>query len=60
MKGQASSHLTEIQSSGLMLVEKRIVSVFIVDEANYIKTEFLNDLKIIFNFEMDSEDSGPS
>ena len=37
-------------------VEKRIVPVIILDEANYIKTEILNDLKMIFNFEMDSKD----
>lgn len=37
-------------------VEKRIAPVIIIDEANYIKTEILNDLKIIFNFEMDSKD----
>jgi len=37
-------------------VEKRIIPVIILDEANYIKTEILNDLKMIFNFEMDSKD----
>lgn len=28
--------------------------VFIFDEANYMKSATLNDLKILFNFEMDS------
>lgn len=37
-------------------VEKRIVPVIIIDEANYIKTGVLNDLKMIFNFDMDSRD----
>lgn len=37
-------------------VEKRIVPVIILDEANYIRTDILNDLKMIFNFEMDSKD----
>lgn len=37
-------------------VEKRIVPVIIIDEANYIKTGILNDLKMLFNFEMDSRD----
>jgi len=37
-------------------VEKRITPVIIIDEANYIKTSILNDLKMIFNFEMDSRD----
>ena len=37
-------------------VEKRITPVIIIDEANYIKNGILNDLKILFNFEMDSKD----
>ena len=36
--------------------EKRITPVFIFDEANYMKSGILNDLKILFNFEMDSKD----
>ena len=30
--------------------------MIIIDEANYIKNAVLNDLKILFNFEMDSRD----
>ena len=37
-------------------VEKRRTPVIIIDEANYINTAVLNDLKILFNFEMDSKD----
>lgn len=37
-------------------VEKRITPVIIIDEANYINNGILNDLKILFNFEMDSKD----
>lgn len=37
-------------------IEKRITPVIIMDEANYIGTAILNDLKILFNFEMDSRD----
>lgn len=37
-------------------IEKRITPVIILDEANYIKNAILNDLKIIFNFDMDSKD----
>ena len=37
-------------------VEKRKTPVIIIDEANYIKNAVLNDLKILFNFEMDSRD----
>lgn len=33
-----------------------MVSVIIIDEANYISNAVLNDLKILFNFEMDSRD----
>lgn len=36
--------------------EKKITPVIILDEANYLKTATLNDLKILFNFEMDSCD----
>lgn len=35
-------------------VEKRITPVIIIDEANYINNAILNDLKLLFNFDMDS------
>ena len=37
-------------------LEKRVTPVFIFDEANYISNAVLNDLKMFFNFEMDSKD----
>ena len=37
-------------------LEKRVTPVIIIDEANYANSKILNDLKIIFNFEMDSRD----
>lgn len=37
-------------------VEKRRTPVIIIDEANYISNAILNDLKLLFNFEMDSRD----
>ena len=37
-------------------LEKRRTPVIIIDEANYINNAVLNDLKILFNFEMDSKD----
>ena len=37
-------------------IEKKITPVIIFDEANYISNAFLNDLKILFNFDMDSKD----
>ena len=43
----------EIQRYAL---EKRITPVIIIDEANHACTAILNDLKMIFNFEMDSRD----
>ena len=36
--------------------EKRITPIFIFDEANYITNGVLNDLKMFFNFDMDSKD----
>lgn len=37
-------------------LEKRVTPVIIIDEANHICTGILNDLKILFNFDMDSRD----
>ncbi len=34
--------------------EKRMVPIILLDEANYLKSATLNDLKILFNFDMDS------
>ena len=39
-----------------LALEKRKTPVIIIDEANYINNAILNDLKILFNFEMDSRD----
>lgn len=39
-----------------LAVEKRKTPIIIIDEANYINNTILNDLKILFNFEMDSRD----
>ena len=38
-----------------LALEKRKTPVIIIDEANYISNAVLNDLKMLFNFEMDSE-----
>lgn len=35
--------------------EKRIVPTIILDEAQYLRTDVLNDLKILLNFQMDSK-----
>ena len=37
-------------------IEKRITPIIIIGEANHISNGILNDLKILFNFEMDSRD----
>lgn len=37
-------------------IEKRITPVIILDEANYLPSSILNDLKILFNFDMDSKE----
>lgn len=39
-----------------LTLEKRKTPVIIIDEANYISNAILNDLKLLFNFEMDSKD----
>lgn len=39
-----------------LALEKRKTPVFIIDEANYMSNATLNDLKILFNFEIDSKD----
>lgn len=37
-------------------VEKRITPVIVIDEVNHINSAILNDLKLLFNFDMDSRD----
>lgn len=37
-------------------LEKKKTPVIIIDEANYVGNAILNDLKLLFNFEMDSRD----
>lgn len=39
-----------------LVIEKRITPVVILDEANYLPSSILNDLKLLMNFEMDSRD----
>jgi type II secretory pathway predicted ATPase ExeA len=39
-----------------LVIEKRITPVIVIDEANYISSSILNDLKMLFNFEVDSKD----
>lgn len=35
--------------------EKRVVPTIIIDESQYLKTEVLNDIKLLLNFDMDSK-----
>jgi len=52
-----SENYKRIQDELLRLaLDKKITPVIIVDEANHINTGILNDLKMIFNFDMDSRD----
>jgi type II secretory pathway predicted ATPase ExeA len=45
-----------IQEALITLVrDKRISPIIIIDEAQYLKTEVFNDLKMLFNFDMDSK-----
>lgn len=39
-----------------LALDKKKTPVIVIDEANYITHSVLNDLKILFNFEMDSRD----
>ena len=39
-----------------LALDKKKTPVIIIDEANYVSNAVLNDLKILFNFEMDSKD----
>lgn len=48
-------HIIQDEINRLSL-DKRKTPVIIIDEANYIKNAVLNDLKMLFNFEMDSKD----
>lgn len=48
-------HAIQTEITRLSL-DKRKTPVIIIDEANYISNAVLNDLKILFNFEMDSRD----
>lgn len=35
--------------------DKKIIPVIIIDEAQYLKTDVINDIKLLLNFEMDSK-----
>lgn len=46
----------QIQEAIKSLVnDRKITPVIIIDEAQYLKSDILNDLKMIFNFDMDSK-----
>ena len=40
-----------------LFIEKKKTPVIIIDEANYINNAILNDLKILFSFEMEDRKS---
>lgn len=47
----------EIQSAiRRCVIEKKMTPIIIFDEAQYMKSQILSDLKILFNFDMDSSD----
>ena len=48
-------HIIQNEITRLAL-DKKKTPVIVIDEANYINNAVLNDLKILFNFEMDSKD----
>jgi type II secretory pathway predicted ATPase ExeA len=38
-----------------LITKKKIVPIIIIDESQYLKTDVLNDIKILLNFKMDSQ-----
>lgn len=48
-------HIIQNEITRLAL-DKKKTPIIVIDEANYINNAVLNDLKILFNFEMDSKD----
>lgn len=44
------------EEASRLCLEKKKTPVIIIDEANYVGGAILNDLKLLFNFEMDSRD----
>ncbi len=56
-KGRKSSNIKLIQQAIIDYSEsKKMTPIIIFDEANYLSSAFLNDLKMILNFKMDSCD----
>jgi len=56
---QKNKNFKAIQAEISRLVsDKNITPIIILDEADSLKTATLGDLKILFNFEMDSRDKG--
>ncbi len=51
-KADNFSHIKEAIDK--LYLEKKITPLIILDEANYLPNSTLNDLKILFNFDMDS------
>lgn len=50
-------NFTNIQNEiNRLIIEKRVIPVIIIDEANYLSTGVLNDFKLLCNFDMDSKD----
>lgn len=56
-KGRKSSNIKTIQQAIIDYSEsKKMTPIIIFDEANYLSSSFLNSLKMILNFKMDSCD----
>ncbi len=52
---QKTKNFCNIQAAIVRLnMEKKMTPIIILDEANYMSNAVLNDLKILFNFDMDS------
>lgn len=52
-----TTNFSNIQSAVMHLSrDSKKTPVFIIDEANYLQSDILTDLEMLFNFEMDSKD----
>ena len=47
----------QVQEEIVSLVNKKIIPFIIIDEAQYLRTDIINDLKMLLNFEMDSKNN---
>jgi len=56
LKHKKIDNFKQIQEEIIRLVkDKKVTPILVIDEAQYLRTDIINDLKILLNFEMDSK-----